>query len=247
MNINVAYEYLQEYNYLETNKDKISIVNNMISYDGNIELDAKYEIKFPFYEVSDFKLIGRNIKTLKHSPKIVNGNFEAINCGLISLENGPEFIKGRYAVHNNDLTNLKGSPRKVGGHFNASCNKLTSLDGSPDSVDVSFYISDNKLTDLKNLPEYIGKDIYVNGKTIYRIDGIEKCWLVGSVWMNSFTPFNELIELFGNKDLNIGDYDRLNSLIEYKNGWTIDKFELEIWLKEEGLSTDINLNHYRLV
>ena len=67
------------------------------------------------------------IKTLKFSPKIVNGDFICSSNQLTTLKFSPKIVNGIFSCSNNPLTSLKFSPKVVKRYYNCSKTPLTSI------------------------------------------------------------------------------------------------------------------------
>ena len=122
--------------------------------------------RFVWGEVVGFICSGTPIKSLKGSPKKVDGDFGCAYCSeLTSLEGAPEEVYGNFVCTTcKSLTTLNGAPREVSGDFNCSyCHSLTSLEGAPEEVGGNFDCEYCKnLKTLEGAPKVINVDFICN-------------------------------------------------------------------------------------
>lgn len=105
----------------------------------------------------------------KYTPRIVDGDFIAMNRKLETLENSPEYVGGDFIAEFNYLKELKGSPTEIGGSFRVNGNThLKSLEGGPKKVKFTYDTSGCMDATLEGFPEEIGGDfiMFLDGKNI---------------------------------------------------------------------------------
>jgi hypothetical protein len=97
----------------------------------------KIEMKGAPEQVNGHFICERNsrLKSFKHCPSLVEGDYLCADNGIESLEGMPAHINKSFICAGNKLKTLKGAPTTVEQHFDCSRNKeLKSLDGAPKHV-----------------------------------------------------------------------------------------------------------------
>jgi len=91
----------------------------------------------------------------KHHSAYFSAPFGYFNCGLnpiSSLKHSPKIIEGDFISNRCDLKNLKYFPDKVTRSVDLSWNKLESIEGLPKHIPLNLDISNNELD-----PDYVRK------------------------------------------------------------------------------------------
>ncbi len=91
---------------------------NGITINGYFDCSGKHDNAFGYS-------FGRNqLKSLKNSPKVINGVFYCMSLGLETLEGGPEYVAKDFECSYNNLTTLNGAPKFVGRDFYCNNNRV---------------------------------------------------------------------------------------------------------------------------
>ena len=119
----------------------------------------------------DFNASESDLKSLKGSPYVVNGTFDAQNCLLKSLEGSPRFVFGDFNLTNNIVTELGGGPLLISGSIGLLANGFfNSMQKDPSTYStvklfhdmhksiLSEYMNINLKTSIKN----VESDLYNN-------------------------------------------------------------------------------------
>jgi lysozyme len=94
----------------------------------------------------------KELKTLKGSPRIVNGTFDVSDTGIISLEGGPNTVNGNYVCSEcPNLSSIFGAPTTLKGQFISQDN---------DAITVAMVENYKKTNNLKWLSgQLLGKSV----------------------------------------------------------------------------------------
>lgn len=138
-------------NTKKVNKSKIVIDTSTtpytVNYNDHIEFNTNIESftngMFQWGKVDHmFCEYNQNLTSLKGAPKIINKDFDCMNC--------------------EKLTSLKGLPNKIGGTFSCnSCPSLKTLEGLPNKIGVDLYCYNKNFNedDIKRICD-VKRDIY---------------------------------------------------------------------------------------
>lgn len=88
--------------------------------------DLKWYVGVKHY-FSSIEISAKGLRSLKGSPKKVEGNFVCAGNSLKTLDGGPEYVGGNYSCTGGELTSLEGIAKEIGGCLDLSDNNLTSL------------------------------------------------------------------------------------------------------------------------
>ena len=210
------YKNMTEY-YIKNICRKHHIHDYTINDDGsidveNVEFNPNYyhikRIPLKFNKVNNnFMFICNDVRSLKGSPKYVNGHFRCGGNKLKSLKYSPEYVGELFCCESNNLRTLKYAPKEV-NDFNCFGNKLTSFRYSPEHINGNFICSNNNIKNFEYFPKSVNGYFYCYGNPIYEV------WKL----FEDTTKIDLLndCDIFRNEDTNKPGIfiDRLNDFLE---------------------------------
>lgn len=143
--------HISGYSILEQKAGEFSV-----SVDNNVHLSQKGLTAIPvqFARVKGFNCNGNKLKSLKGSPRYVEGMFDCSYNKLVNLEGTPIEVSGNYKANHNQINTLAFLPKTVWGSLYLSVNRLQDINLEKLQIAESIFLYDNPIEVINSLPNH---------------------------------------------------------------------------------------------